>query len=149
MAEPILPKTFHTDSEVEEIGRAFVDCSLPKLEWTHASHFAAVLWLLRERRDLEVSAEMPRLVRTYNETTGVPNTDTGGYHETITLASIRAARDILKKHGDAPLHAVANALLASELGRSDWPLVYWSRSRLFSVEARRRWVDPDLMMLPF
>jgi hypothetical protein len=135
---------------VENIGRAFVDCSLPKLDWTHAAHFAAVLWLLRERSDLDVSAELPGLIRAYNESTGVPNTDTDGYHATITLASIRAARSVLTKHGDvAPLHAVANALLASDLGRSDWLLAYWSRSRLFSVEARRRWIDPDLMMLPF
>ena len=35
--------------------------------------------------------EMPGLIRAYNESTGVPNTDTGGYHETITLASLRAA----------------------------------------------------------
>jgi hypothetical protein len=60
-----------------------------------------VLWLLRDRGGLDVTAEMPRLIRTYNEATGVANTDSGGYHQTITLASIRAARSVLHEHGEA------------------------------------------------
>jgi hypothetical protein len=40
-------------------------------------------------------------------------------------------------------------LMASPLGRSDWLLAYWTRERLFSVDARRRWVEPDLKPLPF
>jgi hypothetical protein len=42
-----------------------------------------------------------------------------------------------------------NALLASPLGKSDWLLGYWSRTLLFSVEAGRGWVEPDLKPLPF
>jgi hypothetical protein len=48
-----------------------------------------------------------------------------------------------------PLHVVTNALMASPLGRSDWLLAHWRRERLFSVEARREWVEPDLAPLPF
>jgi hypothetical protein len=145
-----MPNHFCTTAEIERIGRGLVDRSLPKREWTHAAHFAAALWLLRHRRELEPAVEMPRLIRAYNEATGVANTDTGGYHETITLASLRAARSVLDRHGEsAPLHSVANDLLASELGRSDWLLLYWSRARLFSVEARRLWIEPDLKPLPF
>ena len=40
-------------------------------------------------------------------------------------------------------------LLRSRLGRSDWVLAYWSRERLFSRTARRRWLEPDLQRLPF
>ena len=38
---------FSSDAEVEHIGRGLLDRSLPKIEWTHAAHFAAALWLLR------------------------------------------------------------------------------------------------------
>ena len=34
-------------------------------------------------------------IRAYNEATGVANTYTEGYHETITQASLRAARSFL------------------------------------------------------
>jgi hypothetical protein len=80
----------------------------------------------------------------------VINSDIGGYHQTITLASPRGARSVLDRHGEsAPLHAVANDLLAGELGQTDWLLLYWSRMRLFSAEARGLWTGPDLQPLPF
>ena len=143
-----MPTKFCSDVQIERIGRGLLDRSLPKSEWTHAGHFAAALWLLR--RDVDVIAEMPKLIRAYNEATGVANTDFGGYHETITLASIRAARGVLDRHGEsAPLYSVVNSLLASELGRPDWLLLYWSRARLYSVEARRVWIEPDLILLHF
>jgi hypothetical protein len=47
------------------------------------------------------------------------------------------------------LHEALESLLGSELGRSDWLLVYWSRPVLFSTIARRTWVEPDLKPLPF
>jgi hypothetical protein len=47
-----------------------------------------------------------------------------------------------------PLVAKVNALLLAEEGRRDWPLRFYSAQRLFSVEARRGWVEPDLAALP-
>ena len=145
-----MPTLLTSDSEIERIGTGLLDRSLPKVDWTHAGHFAAVLWLLRRHGERAVSAAMPDWIRRYNEATGVANTDTGGYHETITRASIRAADHVLRMHGgEVPLHAVFESLMSSELGRSEWPLRYWTRSRLFSVEARRRWVEPDLKSFPY
>ena len=34
------------------------------------------------------------------------------------------------------------------MGRRDWPLRFYSAERLFSVEARRKFVPPDLAALP-
>jgi hypothetical protein len=136
---------FSSDSEIDRIGRGLLDRSLPKAEWTHAAHFAAAFWLLR-RPDMHA---MPGLIRAYNEATGVPNTNNSGYHETITLGSLRAARAWLAPRADRALHAALNELLASEYGRSDWLLTFWSRPLLFSVAARTAWVEPDLRPLPF
>jgi hypothetical protein len=136
---------FASEEEVAAVARGLIECSLPAGRWTHAAHFAAALWLIREGRD----GETPALIRAYNEAVGTANTDTGGYHETITQASLRAARAFLGQSTGMPLHLVCNALLASPHGRSDWLLAYWSKARLFSVEARRGWVEPDLAPLPF
>lgn len=141
-------KPFISDDEIERIALGVIDRTLPKPEWTHAAHFAAALWVLR-RPDMNAERDMPKLIRAYNLATGVENTDSGGYHETITLASLRAARAWLKKMPELPLYAVLNELLASRYGRSDWLLEYWSKPVLFSVMARRAWIDPDLKPLPF
>ncbi|MFZ0550037.1 MAG: hypothetical protein WAM21_04460 [Steroidobacteraceae bacterium] len=135
-----------TDDDIERIARGLIDRTLPKSGWTHAAHFAAALWLLRQRGDAAFH-DMPPLIRAYNESTGVANTDTSGYHETITVASLRRARAWLAARPDMALHAALAELLASPYGRSDWLLAHWSRERLFSAIARRAWVDPDLQAL--
>jgi len=139
---------FTSDAEIDRIGRSLLDRSLPKAEWTHAGHFAAALWLLRQPH-LDALRDMPSLIRAYNEATGTPNTDSGGYHETITLASLHAARAWLAERPEAALHEALCELLVSPYGRADWLLAYWTRPLLFSVAARRGWVEPDLQALPF
>jgi hypothetical protein len=140
---------FTSDEEITTIGSGLVDRTLPKAKWTHAGHFAAVLWLLHCRPEIDVSREMPGFIRAYNEATGGANTDTSGYHETITQASIRAARAFLSGAPAQPLFVTCNALMCSQLGETEWLLEYWTRPRLFSVEARRAWLEPDIRRLPF
>ena len=104
---------FLSDAEIEHIGRGLLDRSLPKVQWTHADH------------------DMPRMIRAYNEATGVPNTDTSGYHETVTLGSLRAARAWMVSRPGVALYEALRQLLASEYGRPDWLLAY-GRSRYCS-----------------
>ena len=140
---------FTSDDEIATIGHGLLDRTLPKTVWTHAAHFAATLWLLRCRPDVDISREMPGIIRGYNEAIGGANTDTSGYHETITQASIRAARGFLVAAPPQPLFVTCNALMHSRLGSPEWLLEHWKRPRLFSVEARRQWVEPDIKRLPF
>lgn len=145
-----MTKHFSSGTDIERIGQGFLDRSLPKMEWTHAAHFAATLWLLRAHPELDLRAKLPGFIRAYNEATGGINSDTMGYHETITQTSLRAAQEFQARHApSAPLHAVVNELMESSLGRPDWLMTYWSRERLFSVQARRAWLEPDLQPLPF
>jgi hypothetical protein len=140
---------FTSDEEISLIGLGLLDRTLSKSVWTHAAHFAATLWLLRCRPDVEISRAMPGIIRGYNEATGGANTQTSGYHETITQASIRAARAFLVEAPPGPLFVTCNALMRSRFGSPDWLLEYWTRPRLFSVEARREWLEPDIKRLPF
>ena len=142
------PRFFTSDAELEAIGTGLLDRTLPKAEWTHAGHFAATLWILACRTDLDAPRDMPAIIRAYNVATGGENTDTAGYHETITQASIGAASSFLAARPGTPLHVVCNVLMESPLGNPDWLLAYWTHARLFSVEARRRWCEPDLATFP-
>ena len=140
---------FKSETEIERLVWGMMACSLPREEWTHGAHFAGALWLMVRRPKMDVVAELPGMIRAYNVSIGGENNDAGGYHETITQASLRGARAFLAGREEDHLHVVCNALMATELGRSDWPLRYWTRERLFSVAARKRWVEPDLKRLPF
>ena len=135
---------FETNEEIEAAARAMMACMLPKAAWTHAAHFAAALWLLRDRGEAAY-AEMPGLIRAYKASVGGRNTDTEGYHETITQASLQMPALALR---DAPLHVVLAELMAGPCGKPDWIFAYWSRDVLLSPEARRGWIPPDLAQLP-
>lgn len=137
--------SYASDAEIERIGLGFLDLTLPKEAWTHAAHFSTALWLMRCRQDILPERDMPDLIRRYNEAVGGVNSATSGYHETITQASLRAARAILIVEGEGvPLHRVHAALMAGACGDKDWLLAYWSRERLMSPEARAAWMEPDL-----
>ncbi len=138
----------YSAADIARIGEGLVDCSLPRAEWTHRAHFAAAFWLLRHPT-LDAGRDLPALIRAYNASVGVANTDTSGYHETITRASLRAASAWLVQQPPARLEATLAAFLKGPCGRSDWLLRHWSRERLFSTAARRSWIDPDLAPLPF
>ena len=141
---------FSSETEIHRIGVGLIDRSLPKPEWTHAAHFSVALWLMRYRPELDPLHHLPGFIRSYNEATGVANTETSGYHETITQASLRAARNMHAKYPlSVPVFQIVNDLMASPLGRSDWILAYWSKQRLFSPEARRHWLEPDLQPFPY
>jgi hypothetical protein len=151
LAEPSqLARHFSSDAEIDAIGRGLLDRSLPAACWTHAAHLAAAAWLVAARTDLDAARDMPAIIRAYNEATGVPNSDTRGYHGTITQASLRAVRAFLARQpAGTPLHVACNALLASPFGDKGWLLEYWTAEALFSVAARRGWLAPDVKPLPF
>jgi hypothetical protein len=139
---------FTSDREIDNLVRRFIDRTLPRNEWTHAAHFGVAIWLLK-RKGMEAAREMPPLIRAYNEATGVANTPTSGFHETITLASLRATFSWLLDRPGVAHYLVLDEMLGPAVGRSDWLLKYWSKAVLFSPNARATWVEPDLAPLPY
>lgn len=143
------PRLFHSDADIENLGEGLLARTLPRCEWTHEAHLAATTYLLLRRRDIGLNQDLPGIIRRYNESVGGVNSATEGYHETITRLFLLGVRLFLTQTGQPePLFEFVNGLLLSPMGRRDWPLRFYSPERLFSVEARRRFVDPDLRPLP-
>ena len=143
------PRPFKSDAEIAHIGEGLLACALPREEWTHEAHLAATTYLLTHRSDVDLDTELRDIIRRYNESVGGVNSDTEGYHETITRSFLHGVRLFLAEADrDAALHELVNALLRSPMGSRDWPLRFYSRERLFSVEARRNFVAPDIAALP-
>ena len=143
------PRLFATDEDVVRLGEGLLERTVPRAEWTHEAHLAATVYLLLRRPDVDLDRQLPDIIRSYNESVGGVNDDTQGYHETITRVFLHGVRLFLEEaDASEPLHELVNQLLLSPMGKRDWPLRFYSRERLFSVEARRAFIAPDLAALP-
>jgi hypothetical protein len=92
--------------------------------------------------------EIRRGIIAYNIAVGTPNSDTRGYHETVTAFYVWAIRKYLRNAAAGlTLPDLTNRLLASRFASKSYLFEFYSRERLLSVDARRAWLDPDLRPL--
>jgi hypothetical protein len=133
-----------TREQVAAFIAEFEGCRLSKLQWTHQAHLTAGFWYVSQLGAAAALEVIRGNIRRHNESVGTPNTDTGGYHEAITRLYLSAIEQHIRAHSHLTFEASLQAMLQSELGSSAWPLTYYSREQLFSVAARRGWVEPDL-----
>lgn len=130
-------------SKLDRLVQAFIDCSLPREEWTHEAHLKVGFWhclkftygdaldLLRER------------IKRYNVACGVANTRTQGYHETITRCYLNLIFSFMREVDMMlPINDLAQDLIQTYGDRS-LLLQYYSPEYLFSERARLEWVEPD------
>lgn len=137
-------RLFENDASVVHIGEGLLARSLPRAEWTHEAHLAACTWIVRDRPDIVPERDMAGIISGYNEAVGGVNDDTQGYHETITQVYIAGVKAHLAEvAASLALFEAVNALLLSPRGRRDLPLRFYSKELLFSVPARRGFVEPD------
>ena len=62
--------TFTSDTQLKRIWDGLLAHTLPKADWTHAAHFAAALMIIIDE-GYDAHADMPDIIRSYNEVTGV------------------------------------------------------------------------------
>ena len=143
------PRLFESDEAIRHVGEGLVARTLPREEWTHEAHLAACTWIVRDRPDLAAERDLPGIIARYNVSVGGVNDDHNGYHETITQCFIRGVRlHLAERPAGEALAECVNALLLSERGRRDWPFRFYSKDRLFTVAARKGFIQPDLAPLP-
>jgi hypothetical protein len=123
---------------VDALIRRFEDCTLPQAEWHHRQHLQVALHYLVHAPE-HAEELMCAGIQKLNAAHGVPQTPTGGYHHTLTIAWLRVLRARLRE-GAAPQE------LLEEDGQQ--LLRYYSQAAIMSWEARTGWVPPDREALP-
>jgi len=133
-----------TTLTTDEIVHGFADRTLPAHHFTHDAHLTVCHHsICRVGRDATFD-HFRWAIRAFNTAKGTANTDTSGYHETLTRYYIgTVAHLIALGRDDLP------SILVDPACARDAPLKHWSRRLLMSVEARRSWTDPDLLPLPW
>jgi hypothetical protein len=140
---------FQTTEGYADFVGEFIARTLPKARWTHRAHLVTGLWHLLHHSPEESLTLLRERISAYNVAVGNANTDTAGYHETLTQFYVSGISHWLHQH--AALRAnppeLARRLLASRFADKSLPLEYYSKELLFSVAARRNGVVPDLQPL--
>ena len=136
-----------TAIDIESLVGRFLDCTLPKGEWTHQAHLTVGAWHVDRYGPAEALARLRDGIRALNDSHGTINSATSGYHETITRAYVRVIASVLGA-SSLPLDERVARLLSGWAGERDALLRYYSRDRLMSPHARAEWVEPDLAALP-
>jgi hypothetical protein len=86
-------------------------------------------------------------ITNHNTSVGTPNTETEGYHETITRFWLLLAQNYLRATSNLPMVDLCNGFIQSEQAASNFPLQYYRSETLFSVKARLNWLEPDVKTL--
>jgi len=134
---------------IDALAKRFAAAAIPAAEWTHQMHLVMGTWHVARLGPDAALARLRAGIRALNAAHGTVDSDTRGYHETITCAYVRllGAFVATRPAGEA-IDGTLAALLASPLAARDILTRHYSRERLFSAAARRGWVEPDLEPLP-
>jgi hypothetical protein len=141
--------TRRTLTQLDALAARFEVAAIPAVEWTHETHLVVGTWHVARFGAAGALERLRAGIRALNAAHGTVNSDTRGYHETITHVYVRLLDAFLRgRAAGEPLDEAVAALLAGPLAARDVVLRHYSRERLFSVAARRGWVEPDLEPLP-
>jgi hypothetical protein len=133
-----------TEVEIDAFLAAFEGGTLPKARWTHGAHLLTGACYVQAFGEAAAIERMRICVCRYNEAVGGKNTETSGYHETITVGWIKLLAGLLRESG--PMGRAAFVTRAVERFESQRDIFrrHYDFDLVGSVEARRVWVAPTL-----
>ena len=137
-----MSKKYETEDEILSVVKAFESGTVSRDEWRHAEHLTVALYYL-SHNDFETSLRKMRngifnLLKAFE----VDLTKEMPYHETMTVFWIRTVFDFKNSKNNASMPEICSELI--EKFDKDYPLRFYSRERLFSDEARAKFIAPDL-----
>lgn len=136
-----------TAPEIRQLVSEFENRTLNKNLWTHEAHLVIALWYALHY-DMEGGLKRLRKnISEYNTAVGTANTETSGYHETITKFWLRSVKTFVgnNKGADNTIEFLCSKLLKSEIAAKNYLLNFYTPKLLFSSKARANWVEPDLV----
>jgi hypothetical protein len=134
--------------ELSPADRAFRDAfetgRIQPAQFDHRAHVRLVYCYLVEHDTVTAADRMRAALHGFLARHGV---EPGKYHETLTRAWTMAVRHFMERTGAA---RSADDFMAQHPALLDPAimLTHYSAARLFSAEARARWVEPDVDAIP-
>ena len=149
MVEPDSPPDHHahpfleSDHVLDDFFHQWQSGALPKSSWTHAAHVAVAACLAYDHPS-ERAFELTRSgIIHHNESVGTANTETSGYHETLTRFWSGLIGEAVRS-GNFPsrFEAVRHAVTKFGNDRAAFRPFY-SFDVINDRRARKEWIPPD------
>jgi hypothetical protein len=136
---------FESWEQIATLVAQFESGELPADKFTHREHLTVAFWYLSTLDEIQATERIRAGIIHLNSHHGTPNTDTRGYHETLTRFWIAIVRKFLIEAGSGHLPLdTANRLIERYSAKRLLWREYYSFDLLKSVESRRNWIPPDL-----
>lgn len=133
-----------SDLAIEQFIFQFTNKTLPKVEWTHKAHLLAAMWFNHKLPFNEALQTMRGHIISYNESVGTQNTESSGYHETLTIFWMILIRNFIDQNERTSISDCYQAFLTSPFADKLNCMQFYSRQILFSKEARAKWMNGDI-----
>ncbi len=125
----------------------FEAAAIPKDRWTHRDHVRMAFLYLRDLPYEEALSRMRSGIRALNQVNQVVDSNTSGYHETVTTAWARVIQTTMNAHG--PIASFEEFVSANpHLLQKTLLRLYYTRERILTPAAKATFVEPDLAPLP-
>jgi len=134
--------------DLDDFAARFVACRIPKVEWTHLAHLAIGMWHVHTYGPNEALTRLRDGIRRLNDSHGTPNSETSGYHETVTRAYVVLLSQFLDAcPRTTTLPERVAVLVAGPLADRNVLRRFYSTELLMSSLARAEWMEPDVAPL--
>ncbi len=133
----------YTEEQFNNLVEQFNSRTLPKTQWTHMAHILVAFWYVSRYSETETLDRVRNAIKDYNTAVGTMNTDSSGYHETLTVFWLKMVRAFLSSGTFSSQVDAVNAFIEAGKADKNLPLEFYSKEKLFSVDARRKWVEAD------
>ena len=137
---------YESESEILELVESFEKATISRDDWRHAEHLVVALYYLT-RHDMETATNKMRegIFNLLRNAFAVDLTKDMPYHETLTIFWMQTIDMFNRTKNGDPLLDKANEVVANY--DKDYPFRFYSRERLFSDEARARFIEPELKLV--
>ena len=130
--------------QIKAVVNGFESCTTAKDDFPHRSHLTVAVYYLLSSNEAEATDKIRSGLFRFLDHHGVGRVK---FHETLTVFWMKAISALVRRlDRELKLHEVTNTVIES-LGNSRLVFDYYSEELLWSDEARKNWVFPDLKHL--
>lgn len=136
-----MPK-YSDKKDLLSVVSAFEEGTISRDDWRHAEHLTVALYYLSHHNFEDALNKMRNGIFNLLKAFEIDLTKEMPYHETMTVFWMKTVEDFRRSKGEESLLETCNEMV--EKFDKNYPLRFYSCDYLFSDEARKKFLTPDL-----